>query len=63
VTFLATPAESRKAWASKASFCLSFLLDLIFRELVDARIETPPVYIYRNSFILVKKFLIGIGLG
>jgi hypothetical protein len=36
------PAESRKAWASKPNFCLSFAGDLIFPEVVDARIDTPP---------------------
>jgi len=38
--FLATPAESRKAWASKASFFLSFVLDLILLDLAIVLIQT-----------------------
>src|SRR5437016_7066720 len=41
-TFLATPAESRKAWASKARLCMDFLLDLLLLELAITCI-TPPL--------------------
>src|SRR5713101_1827912 len=36
-TFLATPPESRKAWTSKARFCVDFLLELMLPELTITR--------------------------
>src|SRR5882724_483157 len=45
-TLLATPAESRKAWASKARFCVDFLLDLMLLEIAIACITSP----LNNSF-------------
>src|SRR5882724_4888157 len=40
-TLLATPAESRKAWASKARFRVDFLLDLMLLELAIACMTSP----------------------
>jgi hypothetical protein len=41
LTFLDTPAESRKVWASKASFSVDFLLDFVLREVAISRIKLP----------------------
>jgi hypothetical protein len=41
LTFLATPAESRKAWASKASFGVDFPLDFVLLEFAICRIKHP----------------------
>jgi hypothetical protein len=41
LTFLDTPAESRKAWASKASFCVDFILDFVLLEFASFFMTAP----------------------
>jgi hypothetical protein len=41
LTYLDTPAESRRVWASNARFCVDSLLDLMLLDSANSRIRPP----------------------
>jgi len=59
VTFLDTPADSRKAWASKPRFCLDFLLDLTLLGFAITCITLPLVRRFITIMRLKARIMIG----
>jgi hypothetical protein len=53
ITFLATPAVSRKTWTLKVSFCVDFLLELMLLEFAIFCI-TPPLDSKRITTMRLK---------
>jgi hypothetical protein len=51
LTFLATPAESRKSWRSKPRFFLSIILDFTLLELAIALIRTSLDHLHLPVFM------------
>ena len=59
MTFLDTPAESRKAWASKPRFCLDFLLDLTLFGFAITCITLPLLRRFITIMRLKARLMIG----